>query len=179
MDLKSKIESLLFAASKQLSLDKISKLVGVNKKSVQLELENLIKDYNERDGGIVIMKNLSSYQMAANSKNSDIIKNFLKDDAVSELTQPSLETLTIICYKGPISKPELEQLRGVNCSMILRNLMIRGLVESKNGKILNKENDAVKFASGELYYSITFDFLKFLGAKSVNELPDYEELSKK
>lgn len=178
MDLKSKIESLLFAASKPLSLDKISKLAKVNKKSVQLELENLIKDYNERDGGIVIMKNLSSYQMAANPKNSDIIKDFLKDDAASELSQPSLETLTIICYKGPISKPELEQLRGVNCSMILRNLMIRGLVESNGGRILNKDKNTDKFTKDELYYNITIDFLKFLGVTTISELPDFEELSK-
>ncbi|MEA2064924.1 MAG: SMC-Scp complex subunit ScpB [Patescibacteria group bacterium] len=178
MDLKSKIESLLFAANKPLAIGKISKLVKVNKKSVQLELENLFKDYNKRDGGIVIIQNSSSYQMATNPKNSDIIKDFLKDDIVSELTQPSLETLTIICYKAPISKPELEQLRGVNCSMILRNLMIRGLVESKNGGVLNKKKEIDKFVKDELYYSITFDFLKFLGVKSISELPDYKELSR-
>ncbi|MCK5460192.1 SMC-Scp complex subunit ScpB [Candidatus Parcubacteria bacterium] len=178
MDLKSKIESLLFASNKPLSLGKISKLVKANKKSVHNELENLIKNYNERDGGIVIIQNSSSYQMATNPKNSDIIKDFLKDDAVSELSQPSLETLTIICYKGPISKPELEQLRGVNCSMILRNLIIRGLVENKSGGVLNKDKNSDKFAKDELYYGIKIDFLKFLGVTTISELPDYEELSK-
>jgi len=74
-----------------------------------------------------------------------------------------LETLTIIAYRGPVTRPEMEQIRGVNCSQILRNLLIKGLVEMEEK---NKEP----------YYSISVDFLKYLGVSNIQELPDYDKL---
>ena len=81
------------------------------------------------------------------------------------MTQPSLETLTIIAYRGPITKPEIEQIRGVNCSLILRNLLIRGLIEEKEDKQRLQNT-----------YTISFDFLRHLGADRVEELPQYSDL---
>jgi segregation and condensation protein B len=82
------------------------------------------------------------------------------------LSQPSLEALTIIAYRGPIAKLELERIRGVNCSLILRHLLLRGLVEEKLDKTKN-----------ENFYTVTHDFIRFLGLGSVTELPDYEKLN--
>ena len=181
MNLKSKIESILFVANKPLSAGKISQLVEADKKSVKQELNDLINEYKEKNSGIIIAKNLISYQMTTNPSNADIIKKFLKDEISGELTQPALETLTIVAYRGPISKPEIEQIRGVNCGLILRNLRIRGLVEQNNGKDLKKklENKNNDFLSEEFYYNISFDFLKFLGISSIEELPEFEELSRR
>jgi segregation and condensation protein B len=81
------------------------------------------------------------------------------------LTQPSIETLTIIAYRGPISKAEIEKIRGVNCSLILRNLMIRGLVDFD----IDKNN-------GQELYNVTVDFLQYLGLNTVEDLPDYMRL---
>jgi segregation and condensation protein B len=74
--------------------------------------------------------------------------------------------LTIIAYRGPITKSEIEQIRGVNCSVILKNLMIKGLIESEPNK--EKMSDE---------YNITVDFLKYLGINNAKELPNYEKLN--
>ena len=85
----------------------------------------------------------------------------IEEQIISELTQPQLEALTIIAYRGPITKLELETIRGVNCSLILRNLLIKGLITANGGK-----------------YQITVKFMQHLGISSVEELPDYDRLSK-
>jgi len=96
-------------------------------------------------------------------QNSELIKALVKDEKTGELSQPSLETLTIIAYRGPITKPILEQIRGVNCSLILRNLLIRGLIQEE------------KQGNGIVYF-VTPELLKYLGLVSVNDLPNYEKL---
>ncbi len=179
MSLKSKIESILFTSNKPLSVRRIAKFVGCEKSNAKKELNILADEYNNRSGGIVIVKNLMQYQMMSSPDNSSIVKDFLKSEISGELTQPALETLTIIAYRGPISKPEIDQVRGVNCGLILKNLSIRGLIESNTGKKIKSDDSSKKadLLNDELYYNVTFDFLKFLGVKSVDELPDYERLN--
>jgi len=137
-------------------------LTGAAEDEARAALAELAADYAER--GIQILKIDDEYQMSTGPDNAKLIRDFVKDETTGELTRPSLETLTIIAYRGPITKAELEQIRGINCSLILRNLLIRGLVEAKG--------------DGGQKYNITFDFLRFLGVKSVVELPDYEKLSR-
>jgi len=163
--MKSKIESLLFVSTRPLSDKKIAELIGDKLDEVKKRLEELFEEYKSRDGGIVLLKNGNEYEFASAPSNAEIVGTFLKEETEGELTRPQLETLSVIAYRGPITKPELEQIRGVNCSLILRNLLIRGLVEEESEKI------------GEQKYKISFEFLKFLGAKSVEELPDFQKLS--
>jgi segregation and condensation protein B len=167
LNLKSKIESLLFVASRPLGLKKIAEQVGGEKSEVKKSLDELMRDYQDVKRGIRIMEIDGEYQMSTSPDSSKMVKEFLKDEMTGELTRPALETLTIIAYRGPIGKPELEQIRGVNCGLILRNLMIKGLVESKT-----------EDKGGELLYNITFDFIRYLGLAKVDELPDYDKLSK-
>jgi segregation and condensation protein B len=160
MSAKSEIESLLFVSSRPLSLKRLVDVTGHSKDEVKTALDALISEYKERaDAGFVILKNGDEIQLATAPDNAEMVKTFLKDETFGELTRPALETLTIVGYRGPLTKPELEQIRGVNCSLILRNLMIRGLVEQKD----------------ELY-GVTFDFIRYLGLREVSELPDYENL---
>jgi len=104
--------------------------------------------------------------MVSSPDNSKIIAEFIQGETSGELTRPSLEALTIIAYRGPISKMDLERIRGVNCSLILRNLLMRGLINYQ--KSSQKE---------ETYYSVSLEFLRFLGINDIKELPDYEKLS--
>ena len=164
--MKSKIESLLFASGNAFSLEKISSLVGIKKDEAGNLLDELKKDYENGKRGLRIAVVDNKYQMTTAPENAGLVQEFLKEEIIGELTRPQLETLTVIAYRGPIAKIELEQIRGVNCSLILRNLMIRGLVESKSGED-NLER-----------YLITHDFLKYLGITDVKELPDYEKLNK-
>lgn len=166
MSLKSKIESLLFIATRPLDLKKIIELTGGKNDDVKKELSNLVEEYNQTDKGINIQKIGSKYQMVTNPDNAKMISSFLKEEMTGELTPASLETLTVIAYRGPITKTELEMIRGVNCSIILRNLMIRGLVEE-----IDDKKDMIQ------KYQITFDFMKHLGITEPGQLPDYEKLN--
>ncbi|MFH1838052.1 MAG: SMC-Scp complex subunit ScpB [Candidatus Kuenenbacteria bacterium] len=168
MNLKSTIESLLFISNKHLSIKKLSEIIKTKENEIEKEIQELIKEYNDDPNkGIQIIKNGSQYQMTTNSQNAEIIQDFLKEEIIGELSRPSLETLTIITYRGPITKPELEQIRGINCSLILRNLMIKGLIEAREDKKLS-----------QTFYTVTFDFLRYLGINDIKELPDYDKLSK-
>ncbi len=166
-NLKVQIESLLFVTTKPLKITKIKDLIENSKlPDVKKAIEELKEKFNTEESGIRIIDNSGVIQFTTAPEQAELVKTFIKDETTGELSRPSLETLTIIAYRQPITKAELEQIRGVNCSMILRNLMIRGLVMKKDDKKMLTS-----------YYFVTVDFLKFLGINDVNELPDYEVLN--
>lgn len=164
MNLKTVLESLLFISDHPLSIGDFSRLTNCKKSEIEEALACLCKEYKEKNGGVEIINNGKKYQMTTSRESSEIIQKFLRDETSGELTRPQLETLTVVAYRGPITKAELEQIRGVNCSLVIRNLLIRGLVESEEQK------------NQEPKYNITLDFLKFLGMKEIKELTDYERL---
>jgi segregation and condensation protein B len=138
----------------------------------------LVSDYETKSGGIRIIQNGTEVQMVTSPENSQIIQEFLKQEVSQELTPASLETLSIIAYRGPIFRRELEQIRGVNCSIILRNLLIRGLIiELTDNKavVSTVENED---GEGDKIYQVSLDFIKHLGVNDLKELPDYEKLNK-
>lgn len=166
MNLKSWVESLLFLSPKPMTLKRLSEATGAKKEEIQTVCEELKKEYDERKGGLALIDHQGSYQVSTAAENSEMVRNFLKEEQLGELTKPGLETLTIVAYRGPLTKAELEQIRGVNCGLILRNLIIRGLVERR------EEKDKLRTV-----YEVTHDFLRYLGITSIKELPDYEKLS--
>lgn len=163
--LQGKIESLLFVASKPLTVKKISELVGAEEAQVNAVLDGLKREYNTEAHGIQIALHARSVQMVTSPLFASIVADFLKDERSGELTRPSLETLTIIAYRGPVAKSEIDLIRGVNCSLILRNLLIRGLISMQEDR---KHMTTL--------YEISFDFLRHLGLRNVRELPDYDKL---
>lgn len=165
--LKNQIESLLFISHKPLTVSELAKLTGAEKKQAEEILAGLIEEYRSRAGGTEILRVEEKYQMATSGGSAGVIAKFIKSELTGELTRPSLEALTIIAYRGPISKAELELIRGVNCSLILRNLLMRGLIEAREDKI-----------KAATLYNITLDFLKYLGLAGVEDLPDYEKLNR-
>lgn len=167
MSLLSQIESILFVASKPLSNKAVAKTLRIDISKVEDALETLKLKYNQPESGIHILFDDEAVQMATNPDNATAIDSFVKDEISGELTRPQLETLTVAAYRGPITRPELEQIRGVNCALILRNLMVRGLVE--------ESDDAEKLMP---VYRLTFDALRHLGVTSVAELPEYQVLNK-
>jgi len=164
---KNQIESLLFVSHKPLSVKELAKLTGATEAATKTALVALADDYRLRSGGIQLLESGDKYQLVTAAASSQVVQKFIKSEMTGELTRPSLEALTIIAYRGPISKAELELIRGVNCSIILRNLLMRGLVESAEDK-----------QRGITLYNITFDFLKFLGLSKIEELPDFEKLNR-
>jgi segregation and condensation protein B len=160
------VEALLFAHHVPVSIRKLAKLTELSEEIVQSTVTALQAEYRDRSGGIVIVLQDGNVQMTTAPETAEQVAAFLKTEQTGELTRPALETLTIIAYRGPVSKSEIELIRGVNCSLILRNLMIRGLVE-----------EAGETETGSPIYQVTIDFLKFLGITDIAQLPDYQELN--
>lgn len=167
MQLNSQIESLLLVAGRALSLFELSKFLKLDKKTIKESIDNLKKYYQDNNRGFFIIENNSKYQLSSSPINADLVANFLKTDISGELSQASLEALTIIAYRQPITKEEIEKIRGVNCSLIIRNLLMRGLIEEKYDK--SKQIN---------YYHVSLDFIRYLGISKVEELPNFERLSK-
>lgn len=165
-ELNSKIESILFLESKPLTFKKLAKVCGVTEEEAQNAVAALQREYTERKSGVAIVTEGDQVQCMTAPSNAEFIRSYIKDETTGELTRPSLETLTIIAYRGPVAKSEIELIRGVNCSLILRNLMIRGLVEEVG------ETEA-----GSPIYRVTVEFLRYLGVNSAKELPEYIDLN--
>lgn len=165
MHILGRVESILFVASKPLSLAVISRSLGVDEVAVEEALETLKMKYNRDDSGIQILSEGDSVLMSTNPEFHDVVEKFVKAEISEELTKAQLETLTVVAYRGPVTRPELEQIRGVNCSLILRTLLMRGLIEEKETK-----------ESLMPQYTVSFEALQRLGIHSVSELPEYETL---
>lgn len=166
-EIKNQIVSLLFISHKPLEFKELVKLVGAEKDQVQKALTEVTQEYADQNGGIQLIKTGSKYQFVTSPDSARVVEKFIKYEITGELTRPSLETLTIVAYRGPISKAELELIRGVNCSLILRNLLMRGLIEGQEDKERNI-----------IMYKITTNFLKYLGIGQVEALPDYKKLNR-
>ena len=166
MELKEKIEAALFVSAKPLALAQIAQIINTEIEQVREATELLFEEYQAKNSGIVIIKNGPQYQMVTSPDCAEIVRSFIKNETTGELSRPSLETLTIIAYRGPITKAELDRIRGVNCALILRSLMIRGLVQQETEQ-----------KGKEPAYAITSDFIRYLGISGIEELPDYGKLS--
>ncbi|MFA6131833.1 MAG: SMC-Scp complex subunit ScpB [Patescibacteria group bacterium] len=164
--LTTTLEAILFAAAKPLDIKTLAKALNTNQETLREAIEELKNLRNVESSGIHFLEQEGKLQLATNPAAAEAVKIFAKEDMGGELTRPSLETLTIIAYRGPMTKPEIEQIRGINCTLILRNLLMRGLIEEKD--------DSTKLQS---VYSVSLDFLRHLGVKNVSELPEFENFN--
>ncbi|MDR3642122.1 MAG: SMC-Scp complex subunit ScpB [Candidatus Doudnabacteria bacterium] len=158
------LEAILFVAGKPLKARELAKILELEESAVQQALANLAE--RKKDDGIVLLDNNGEFQLSTNSKYSPQVKNFLNAELREKLTDATVEVLAIIAYRQPISKAEIEAIRGVNSQYSVRSLLMRGLIE----KIPNP-HDARSFL-----YQTTTEFLMNLGLQSVGELPEFEKL---
>ena len=163
------MESLIFVSGEPVGFRKLEKIIGKDKEELKLAAGVLAKRYDDEKRGLRIIIKDNHVQMVTAKENSEYLERFLQNDLQDNLSQAALEVLAVIAYRGPISRAGVEEIRGVNCSFTLRQLLIRGLAER-----INNPSDARAYL-----YQISFDFLKKLGVKNVDELPDFGELSKK
>ncbi|MBI5254373.1 SMC-Scp complex subunit ScpB [Candidatus Falkowbacteria bacterium] len=166
--LKTKIQAILFVANKPLSAKQIWTFLkkeddaNIKVEDVFAALTTIAAELNYEQSGVHLLTNGEDFQLVSNPNFGALVKKFLKQDLTGELTPAGLETLSVIAYRGPVSKIDIEEIRGVNCGLILRNLMIRGLVEASSDELP--------------VYRATTDFVKFLGINSLEQLPDFERL---
>ena len=164
--LGAKSEAILFATDEPMTVRKLASLLDAKKEEVEQAVQSIAERLQNDASGLRLLVKEEKVELVTSPETSEVVKKALKQDVQGELTRPSLEALTILSYRGPMTRPELEQIRGVQSSMILRNLMMRGLVEMKDDTRL-----------GQPLYSVTLDFLKHLGITKQEDLPDFEKLS--
>lgn len=165
----AELEALLFLHGEPLAFKKIAAVLAIEEPACAELVQALDQklQHNE-DGGLHLVIDKEKVQLATKPAFGKLLESFVREELTEELTPASLETLAIIAYLGPISRVRIEYLRGVNSSVILRSLMLRGLIE--------REPDP-EHASG-FRYRTTFDFMKHLGLRAENELPDFEKFQK-
>lgn len=175
MDIKSIesiIEAILFAKGEPVSLKNIAYAIEKKEEETKQIIENLIYKYEKEKKGIKIIKVDNSYQMCTNPEYFSYIKNLYSVSPKKTISQTLLETLAIIAYKQPITKAQIEYIRGVSCEHAINNLIKYELIEEK-GRL-----DAI---GKPILFGTTDYFLKHFGFSSLDNMPniDNEEDIKK
>lgn len=165
MTIETQIEALLFWKNESVTISWLSKALEKSEEEIERALTTLESVCNgahhTQPRGIVLQRNGDQVALKTSPHASELIEKFSKEELIKELTPSSLETLSIIAYRGPLPKKEIDYIRGVNSGFILRNLLIRGLIEKEN-----------------YLYKPSLDFLSLLGVQSLNELEEYETVRK-
>lgn len=163
-DCSIEIEAILFWKGEPQSIKKLATSLAKTEEEIKAGLE-ILKEKVQNRGVELLWKN-DEVMLGTSPKVSAIIERLTKEELVKDLGKAGLETISIIAYKGPISRAEIDYIRGVQSNFILRNLQIRGLVE----KVTNPK-DARSFL-----YRPTFELLQFLGVSKIEDLPEYEKV---
>lgn len=152
-----------------MTMSKIAEIFGVSIDEVRSAIGALSESLTSR--GVSIIVNNDEVMMSVSKDLSSIIDSIRKDEINKELSKAALETMSIILYKGEngVTRSEIDYIRGVNSSFILRNLLVRGLV--------GKESDAKD--SRRVVYKPTIDTLSFMGVTRIQDLPEYTEVNAK
>lgn len=164
LPLSQQIESLLFYKTEPMAKKQIAKLLNVEESAVADALTELEQALADR--GVVLVRNDDDVMLGTHPDTHAVIEQLRKDELGTELTRAALETLTIVAYRNGVTKSEIDYIRGVNSNFILRNLMMRGLVE----RVPNPNDKRSPL------YRPTIDTLSYLGITSVEELPDFNNL---
>jgi segregation and condensation protein B len=161
----SALEALLFIYGEPLELKKVAQTLGLKVEEVAQAAESLRQSLKARQSGLQLMQNGTQVQLTTSSAFAGLLEKVVKSELSENLTPAGLETLAIISYAAPISRAEIDYIRGVNSSFILRNLLLRGLIE--------RSTDPQR---GNAYvYGPSFDFLRYVGVSRAEELPDYQK----
>lgn len=162
MTIDAKVEAVLFVAGKAIQLHQLAEWCEVRVDDILPALDTLAQRL--QTGGLQLVRHGKDVELVTRKEAASFVRRAIKDEQQGELSRPSLEALAILAYRGPLTRPELEQIRGVQSALILRHLMVRGLVEIREEKRL-----------GQPVYAVTVDFLKHVGLDRVESLPRFEE----
>ena len=165
--LKSAIEALLFIGGGTLSVERLKGIFeDSSKEQIEAQLQALKEEYTARGAGVMLAEVANGYQLATCPEQAPWVRKFKTVKVTTRLSRPALETLAIIAYKQPVTRPEIEAIRGVNIGGIVRNLMERRLV-----KIVGKKD----VAGRPMLYGTSVEFLQYFGLKDLSSLPTLKE----
>ncbi len=164
---KAILEALIFVSGTPIGIKELQKATGFASGEIGFLVSELMADYRQRQSGIELVEVAEGYQMVTRPEFSDYIRK-LKSTTPPKLSMAAMETLAIIAYKQPITKAEVEQIRGVNSDGVIKSLLDRRLI-----RVVGK-----KEAPGRpMLYGTTREFLLYFGLKDLSELPTIRELN--
>lgn len=165
--MKAIVEGLLFLSGDDgLTLEDIAKVTEKNTDEIKLIIKELYNDYSNEDRGIQIEFLGNHFKLTTKKEHKEFYKKLIIEDENSILSQSALETLAIIAYNAPITRIEIDNIRGVNSSYVIRKLLLKGLIEEIG------RSDA---PGKPRIYNVTSRFLDYFGLGSLDELPKLEE----
>ena len=166
-ELKSIVENVLLAADQPVNAAELEKIFlnTAEKNDLQLILEELKEEYQSRN--LQILEVADGYQLCTRHEFNEWIRKFLKLDRSSRLSQPSLDTLSIIAYKQPLTRQEVDDIRGVDSSGVVKTLLEKKVIGPAGRK---------KVPGRPIMYRTTQKFLEYFGLKDLSDLPTLEDL---
>ncbi len=163
------VEAVLFAAAEPLEYTKLASVLGMDDEQILLVMDALDKKYGAEDSGICLVQLDTKYQLCSKKEFVEAVRNVLDLKRNAPLSQAAFEVLAIIAYNQPITKPYIEQIRGVDCSGVVNTLCSRGLIEEKG---------RLDVPGRPVLYGTTADFLRCFSLKSLDDLPELPESDK-
>ena len=162
---KGIIEALLFVSGEPLSLKELALNLESSSKNIEKVLEELIEEYQDKDRGIKLIRINGDYQLVTKNEYSDYIQKLLKKNKRQSLSQASLESLAIVAYKQPITRIDIDEIRGVKSESAISRLMDKELI---------KEVGRLEVPGRPILYSTTEEFLRQFGVHDLKELPSLD-----
>ncbi len=172
-ELKSILESLLFVSTEPLVLDQLDRVLMLqgqelaDKERVLGIMQKLQEEYREMGRGLQLVEVAGGYQLTTRPENAPWVKQLHAVRTASRLSRPALETLAIVTYRQPVTTPEIEAIRGVDCSGVLKTLLERRLI-----RIVGRKEAVGK----PMLYGTTQEFLQHFGLRDLSELPPLKDL---
>jgi len=164
MTLEQKIEAILFLKAEPTALSFLARILNTEYNNIKEALIPLEENLKER--GIRVMLKDDKVMLGTAPELGKLLEKVIKAELTDELSRAALETLTLVLYRGPINKSNIDFIRGVNSQFILRNLLVRGLIE----RVADTRDKRI------LLYRPTFDLLQHLGVTKTSDLPEYAEV---
>ena len=161
-NLKSAVEAVLFASGTPVEVDRLAVALNIPLEKAGAICAELAEDYKNRGGGILVVRLGDSYRMCSDKQHADVIRTVMDIKRNTPLSQAASEVLAVIAYNQPVTKAFVEQVRGVDCSGVVANLIARGLIEEKG---------RLELTGRPLVYGTTEHFLLCFGISSLDELP--------
>lgn len=166
LSLDARIEGMLFWKGEPVRIKKLSQILNAEEKDILSSLEILKQKIEGR--GIVLVFKDDEVMLGTAPQMSSVMETLTKEELIKDLGKAGLETISIILYKGPISRADIDYIRGVQSNFILRNLLVRGLIEK-----ISKPDDQRSFL-----YRPTFELLSYLELSKIEDIPEYAEIKK-
>jgi segregation and condensation protein B len=167
IELKSALEAIIYVADEPATVDQLASVLGEEKHVVRAALDELVASFASDERGVEIRAVAGGYRVYTKPQHHELVRRFIKSlRPPLRLTMPALETLAVIAYKQPVTQPEIQEIRGVNCAGVIETLLEKRLITTAGRK---------QVIGRPILYRTSKDFLMRFGLGDVDELPSLKE----